>query len=62
MSDIEDRVCDKIQSRAKKGLTKYGVTVDRDDLSFIEWITHLQEELMDATVYIEKVLKDNEHS
>jgi hypothetical protein len=29
--------------------------MERDDLTFIEWIQHLQEELMDAVVYIEKI-------
>ena len=27
----------------------------RDDLNLIEWLNHLQEELMDATLYIEKL-------
>jgi hypothetical protein len=29
--------------------------MERDDLSLDEWLTHLQEELMDATLYIEKL-------
>ena len=32
--------------------------MERNDLTFQEWMTHLQEELMDAIVYIEK-LKQN---
>ena len=58
MSKIEDSVCKKIQERAKVGKEKYGTTMERDDLTFQEWVTHLQEELMDAIVYIEK-LKQN---
>ena len=58
MSRIEDKVCEKIQSRADKGFEKYGVTVERDDLKFIDWMIHLQEELMDATVYIERIIQD----
>ena len=56
MSKIEDSVCEKIQDRAKVGLDKYGTTMERTDLDFVQWITHLQEELMDACVYIERVL------
>ena len=41
--------------RAIKGKNRYGVTMDRNDLSFVEWIIHLQEELMDATIYLEKL-------
>lgn len=28
---------------------------DRKDLSFIQWLNHLQEELMDAALYVEKI-------
>ena len=41
--------------RAKKGKEKYGTTMERNDLSFVEWLIHLQEELMDATIYLEKL-------
>ena len=39
------------------GRMKYGTDLDRDDLYFIEWIQHTQEELMDATLYLEKIKK-----
>ena len=58
MSKIEQSVCTKILQRAKVGKEKYGTTMERDDLTFQEWITHLQEELMDAIVYIEKLKQD----
>jgi hypothetical protein len=56
MSKIEDEVCKKIQERAKIGKAKYGVTMERDDLTVVEWLKHLQEEMMDAIVYAERVL------
>jgi len=55
MSEVEENVCKKIMSRAEVGKKKYGVTMERDDLSFKEWLVHLSEELMDSLVYIEKV-------
>jgi len=58
MSKIEERVCKKIEERAKVGENKYGVTMERGDLSREQWLIHLQEELMDACVYIEKLLDD----
>jgi len=58
MSVIEDRVCKKIEERAKVGKEKYNTTMERKDLSPKEWLIHLQEELMDACVYIEKLLDD----
>jgi hypothetical protein len=50
-----ENVVQQLRWRAKKGLLKYGVTTERKDLSVIEWLQHLQEELMDASVYIEKL-------
>ena len=57
MSRIEDEVCKKIQQRAEVGKKKYGVTMERGDLSLVEWLTHLQEELMDATVYVQRLIE-----
>jgi len=54
---IVKRVIDAFKKRSERGLEKYGTTLDRDDLTHVEWLQHLQEELMDATLYIEK-LKD----
>jgi hypothetical protein len=56
MSSIEDKVCEKITGRAKVGKAKYGVTMERTDLTTLEWLTHLQEELMDAAVYVERLM------
>lgn len=47
--------------RAKKGKLKYGVDTTRKDLTVFEWLTHLQEELMDATVYIQKLRTEMEN-
>ena len=55
---IVDSVIDKYKKRSNDGKTKYGVTMDRNDLSPLEWLTHLQEELMDGTIYIEKLKKE----
>lgn len=32
--------------------------MERKDLTFIEWIQHLQEELLDAAVYAEKLKEE----
>lgn len=52
------RVLAKYYERSETGIKKYGRTLDRDDLNFLDWLTHLQEELMDATLYIEKLKKE----
>ena len=60
MSKIEDIIIAKIKARAELGEKKYGTTMERDDLTPIEWLTHLQEELMDACVYVEKLIQLHE--
>lgn len=50
-------VKEKFERRSQTGIRKYNTTLERDDLNFLDWLNHLQEELMDATLYIEK-LKD----
>ena len=50
----------KYCARAHEGYGKYRKTLDRDDLEFFHWCQHLQEELMDASLYLEKILKDFE--
>ena len=56
MSDrVVESVIDQFRTRAEQGKRKYGTTMERDDLTFAEWLQHLQEELMDATVYVEKL-------
>jgi hypothetical protein len=52
------KVLAKYYERSKLGIQKYGRTLDRDDLNLIEWLNHLQEELMDATLYIEKLKQE----
>jgi hypothetical protein len=52
---IVESVRDKYKERSDRGIEKYGKTLDRNDLLVKEWLNHLQEELMDATLYIEKL-------
>jgi hypothetical protein len=58
MSKYEEQVINKIRQRAEVGKNKYGVTMERTDLNTLEWLVHLQEELMDAAVYVERLLND----
>jgi hypothetical protein len=52
------KVLAKYYERSQLGIEKYGRTLDRDDLSLTDWLNHLQEELMDATLYIEKLKQE----
>ena len=48
------RVVDKFVSRSDVGFAKYGVTLEQDPSKMFEWLNHLQEELMDAVLYLQK--------
>ena len=58
MSRIEEQVIEQIRKRAEVGEGKYGVTLERKDLNLFEWLQHLQEELMDAACYVEKLKEE----
>lgn len=51
-------VMTKFHERSQVGIKKYGTMLTRDDLSTLEWISHLQEELMDATLYLERLKQE----
>ena len=53
---IEGKVIYKIAARAKLGKEKYGVTMEREDLTRIQWLIHAQEEAMDMAVYLQKLI------
>ena len=55
---IVKSVLDKYKQRSEVGIKKYNQTMDRDDLNLLDWLTHLQEELMDATLYVEKLKEE----
>lgn len=51
---VVERVVTKFVSRSDVGYKKYGVTLEEDQSRIFEWLNHLQEELMDAVLYLQK--------
>tara|TARA_R110000822_G_scaffold42940_1_gene116296 strand:+ start:187 stop:450 length:264 start_codon:yes stop_codon:yes gene_type:complete len=51
---VVERVVNKFVSRSDIGFAKYGVTLQDDPSQMFEWLNHLQEELMDAVLYLQK--------
>lgn len=52
---IVQSVIKQFKRRSKEGIDKYGVTLDRTDLTQLEWINHAQQESMDFILYLEKL-------
>ena len=55
---VVQSVIRKLEERSERGKRKYGVMLDRPDLSQREWLIHLQEELMDAVNYLEVLIHE----
>lgn len=53
---IEERVIAEIRARRERGLAKYGVGMERDDLSMLEWLQHAKQEALDLAIYLEKLI------
>ena len=51
---VVDNVIDKYYERSQTGITKYGTTLYNNNQD--NYLKHLQEELMDATLYIQKLM------
>ena len=46
-------IIEKFKERSERGITKYGTTLEENDTD--DYLNHLQEELMDAILYIQKL-------
>lgn len=51
-------VANMMKQRMEVGLRKYGVTTERKDIDLLGWLQHLQEELCDAAVYVERIKRE----
>lgn len=58
LDSVVSGVITKYIMRADLGMKKYGTNLDRKDLKVVEWIKHVQEELMDAVLYLEKLSQE----
>ena len=58
MSDqIVLEVIEKYAQRSEIGMAKYGTTLETNNKD--NYLKHLQEELMDATLYLQKLITQN---
>jgi hypothetical protein len=65
VNSIVESVVERFRERSEVGFSKYGTNLDRKDLSALEWLNHLQEELQDGILYAEKLKKEmqeNKHT
>jgi hypothetical protein len=58
---IVESVINQFKQRSELGIKKYGVTLDRTDLSTLEWMIHFREELQDGLLYLERIIQDKQN-
>jgi len=63
---IEDKIVLNVLARFKQrsdvGIKKYNTTLERTDLTTLEWLTHAQEEAMDFVLYLERLKHEYKQS
>jgi hypothetical protein len=55
---VVESVVDKFISRSDVGFAKYGKTLRDDKSDLFAWANHLQEELMDAVLYMQRLKEE----
>jgi len=58
-SAILQIVIAELKVREERGLSKYGTTMDRKDLTTKEWLQHAYEEALDLSLYLKKLIEES---
>lgn len=62
LRDVSDPIVENVKRlltiRSKVGIAKYDTTLEDSKLTTLQWLQHLQEELLDGACYIERLKKD----
>jgi hypothetical protein len=53
---ITAALCAELQVRADLGFRKYGVSVSQSPLTRVQWLQHAKEEMLDAAVYLQRLI------
>ena len=55
---IVEEVRKDLKDRSELGIKKYGVTLDREDLTLKDWLQHAYEESLDKCLYLKRAIKE----
>lgn len=56
--EIVRSVLKRFNERSKVGIEKYSTTLERNDLSTLEWLQHAQDEALDFVLYLERLKQE----
>lgn len=54
---IVEEVKNIMDQRSQKGIKEYGTTLEDNPDGFYRWVNELQQELLDAALYLQKIKK-----
>lgn len=57
-SEVTKILCAMLCARDATGLKKYGVSLDRPDLTVEQWLDHLTEEMLDGAGYAQSTKRE----
>ena len=57
MTNIVNAVKEDLDKRAALGFKKYGVGLDRTDMTETDWIQHAYEEALDLACYLRRLIE-----
>jgi TPP-dependent pyruvate/acetoin dehydrogenase alpha subunit len=57
---IVERIKSRFTQRSMLGQSKYRKKLTRTDLDLLDWLRHMRDELMDATLYVERAIQELE--
>lgn len=60
VSNTTRTLIDQLRQRDTKGREKYGTSLDRKDLSLVDWLQHQTEELLDGAGYAQAAKREAE--
>lgn len=55
VDSVVESIVEQFRERSRIGIEKYGTTLDRKDLTLIEWLEMAKQEAMDFTLYIQRL-------
>ena len=58
VDSIVESVRKQLLDRSNVGILKYGVTLDRTDLSLLDWLEHAKQESLDQVLYLERAIQE----
>jgi hypothetical protein len=57
---VIEAVCADLRQRSAVGIKKYGVTLERTDLTLKDWLQHAYEECLDQANYLKRSIMELE--